>query len=264
MLRRAGVLAGLTIALALLFAREAPAHLHGLIPDRPAVPLREEAAFLLFFGHPFESEMADMARPERIRALLPGGSVLDLAPLLRAEKVKDPEGKEVNRFRVSFPTSERGDYLVALAAPEHFLGEGEGFVRDFVKVVLHVGAERGWDRPVGDPLEILPLTRPYGLRPPATFLARVALDGQPLEGAAVEVERYNASPPASLPESEFITRTARTAPGGLIATTLDAPGWWAITVSQRRGSRKRGEADSPLTLRATLWVYAGEPLAGGR
>ena len=135
--------AALAMAIALLFAREAPAHLHGLIPDRPAVSPREEATFLLFFGHPFESEMAEMARPEKIRALLPGGSVLDLAPLLRAEAWKDPGGKEVNRFRLSFQPAERGDYLVALAAPAHFLGEGEGFVRDFVKVVLHVGAEIG-------------------------------------------------------------------------------------------------------------------------
>jgi nickel transport protein len=263
-LRSARLSPALLILLSFACPPKAAAHFHALIPDRPAVRPREPASILLFFGHPFESEMADMARPERIRALLPGGSVLDLAPLLRAEKTKDPAGKEVTRFRLSFETSERGDYLVALAAPAHFLGGDEGYVRDFAKVVVHVGGERGWDRPAGDPLEIMPLTRPYGLRPPEVFLARAVIEGKPLEGAEVEIERYNPKPPASLPETEFITRTARTGPGGLIAMTLDAPGWWAITVSQRHGTLRQGEKEGPLTLRATLWVYAGEPLSGER
>ncbi len=238
------------------------AHIVSLIPDRPAVRLHDRAAGTISFGHPFEHEIRDMAPPESLKVHAPGGSVIDLVPRLETEKVAGPEGKEAARYRFGFEPGERGDFLIALAARPRFVADEGVFLRDFVKVVVHVQGERGWDRAIGDPLEVVPLTRPYGLRPGAVFQARALLDGKPIEGEVCEIERYNAERPRSMPEDEFITRTVRTGPGGLIAATLDEPGWWSITVASRQRSARTAEGkEAPRTLRATFWVYVGEPLA---
>lgn len=243
-----------------LFPAAVLAHLHCLIPDRPALKAGERAGVFLFFGHPFEREFERMERPEALKLHAPGGAVTDLLPSLVPEKARGPDGKEVTAFRAEFEAGERGDYLIAFTSPLRFEGEEEGFTQDHGRATVHVQAQRGWERLVGHPLEVAPLTRPYGLPRGSTFLARALLDGQPLEGAAVEVERYNPAPPAKLPEGEFITRAARSGPGGLIACTLDEAGWWGVTVTRRHGARTRDGKEYPLTLRSTLWVYAGEPL----
>jgi cobalt/nickel transport protein len=242
------------------FSSEVRAHYHGLIPLRPSLPVREEAEVLLFFGHPFEHQLFELEPPERLQVISPSGEAADYGSRLLRAKEKDGEGKLVERCRIRFSPGERGDWLVALAARPRLLGPDEGAVQDFAKVVVHVQAERGWDRTVGSLLEVAPLSRPYGLRPGAVFLARALLEGRPAEGAAVEVERYNPAPPSALPEDPFITRTARSGPGGLVGSTLDEPGWWAITVSVPRGAVTLEGKERALTLRATLWVYVGEPL----
>jgi uncharacterized GH25 family protein len=114
---------------------------------------------------------------------------------------------------------------------------------------------------VGQLLEIVPLTRPYGIRPGWTFQAQAFLDGKPIEGATVEVERYNAKPGIKAGEDEFVTRSSRTAPGGVLTATLDEAAWWAVTVSVRHGTEVgEDKQERPVLLRSTLWVHVGEPL----
>ncbi len=252
--------------LALLGLSPSPlgAHFHLAIPDRPALGAGEKTVLRLFFGHPFEHELADMAPPEGLKLVPPDGAAEDVTGRVVEEKVKSGGPNEIRRYAIDFAPKERGDYIFSLHTRLEFAGEEYGFYRDFVKVVIHVQAEKGWDRAVGDPIEIVPLARPYGLRPGALFQARALLDGKPIEGASVEFERYNPRPPEKLPEGEFITSSARTGPGGLIAFTPDAVGWWSVSVSARRGALLRDGKEHPLTVRATFWFYCGEPLGAGR
>jgi cobalt/nickel transport protein len=236
------------------------AHLVNLLPDAPAARLHDKVAGVIFLGHPFEHELLDLEQPEWVKVHLPGGSVLDLSARLQREKVKGAGGQETPSFRFSFEAGERGDFVISAASRPRFEAEEEGFIKDYAKVVLHVQAQRGWERAVGTPLEVVPLTRPYGLRRGEVFLAKALFEGKPLEGEAAEVEHANPKPPAKLPEDEFITRAVRTGPGGLIAATLDEPGWWAITVSRKSGTLPREGTDLPVTLRSTFWVWVGEPL----
>jgi cobalt/nickel transport protein len=236
------------------------AHFVNLIPDAPAARLHDKVSGAIFLGHPFEHQLLEMEEPEWVKVHFPGGSVVDLSARIERVKAKDAVGPETPRFRFSFEASERGDFVISAAGRPRFEGEDEGFFKDFAKVVVHVQAQRGWERTVGTPLEVVPLTRPYGLRKGDVFLARALHEGKPLEGEAAEIEHANPRPPEKLPEDEFITRAARTGPGGLIAATLDETGWWAITVSKRSGTLPREGKDLPVTLRCTLWVWVGEPL----
>ena len=258
------MLGALSLMLLLALGATLPAHLVNLIPGRPAFRLRDRAAGLMFYGHPFEHEVLDLERPESLRALGPDGKAIDLAPSLASEKVRGAEGRQVTRWAWNFEPALRGDFIISGTCRPRPWGEENGMVKDFVKAVIHVQAERGWDRLTGDPLEIEPLTRPYGIRPGSVYLGRALYEGKPLEGVMVEIEHANPEAPAKLPEEPFITRTVKSGPGGLFASTLDEAGWWSFTVSKAGGTLSQGGKDVPLTLRTTFWVYAGEPLEAGR
>jgi cobalt/nickel transport protein len=174
---------------------------------------------------------------------------------------KAPEGPSRKEHRFQYTPRERGDHILTAEARPEVEERDRQIVKDHAKVVLHVLSQNGWDRAVGQPLEVVPLTRPYGLRAGSAFHARVLLRGKPLEGAQVEIEKMNPAPPGKdLPEDEFITRTARTAPDGTLITSLDAKGWWAILVKTKDGKETVNGTEYSVELRSTLWVYVGEPL----
>jgi uncharacterized GH25 family protein len=178
--------------------------------------------------------------------------------------------KGVTAYRLRFTPEQRGDYTLVLTTPPIWMEEDQEFLQDSVKVVLHVQAQNGWDRTAGPSretgLELVPLTRPYGLQPGTVFQAQ-ALAGAgkrptPLAGALVEVERYNRMPPRSLPPDEQITRTAKTDPNGVATCTLPEAGWWAITVQQRGQAQAEHDGKPfPVRRRATLWVYVEDKVA---
>jgi uncharacterized GH25 family protein len=81
---------------------------------------------------------------------------------------------------------------------------------------------------------------------------------QPAVGNTVEVERYNASTPKSLPPDEQITRVYKTDPNGVVTCTLTDAGWWAITAWTSEGTAKHDGKDVEVRRRSTLWVFVDE------
>jgi elongation factor P hydroxylase len=78
----------------------------------------------------------------------------------------------------------------------------------------------------------------------------------------VEVERYNPTPPRSLPPDEQRTRTAKTDPNGIVTCTLSEAGWWCVAGQQRRGTgEKRDGKEYPVRQRAIHWVFVDEKVA---
>ncbi|MCO5166382.1 MAG: DUF4198 domain-containing protein [Planctomycetes bacterium] len=224
----------------LLSAGSALAHFPILLPVTPWGRRGQALELVYVFGHPFEGDRAPAPRPTRFTVLPPTQPAVDLLPALG-------DAAEQAEWRARFTPDERGDHVVALTGPlqEH---EGKRF-QDFVKVVVHVpSVQRGWDRVVGDPLEVVPLTRPYGVPVGSTFRAEVLAGGAPLVHAAVEVEYRHEAPPDPLPPEPFITRVERTDRAGAFATTLDRAGWWILSVTR--------EADGGVQ-RASLWVHVG-------
>ncbi len=61
--------------------------------------------------------------------------------------------------------------------------EEQEFLEDSIKVVVHVQAQKGWDASAGDAIEIMPLTRPYGLQPGMVFQVQALWQQKPLAGA---------------------------------------------------------------------------------
>ena len=125
-------------------------------------------------------------------------------------------------------------------------------------------AAKGWDRPVGLEVELVPLTRPYGWPAGSVFQAQALFKGKPLKGAVVEIEKFNGSYVSKdkLPQDRFgeeneplITRVAKTDGQGVLTVTLESPGWWVIMVAKEDGKKTHEGKPYPVEKRGCLWVY---------
>ncbi len=244
----------------------ASAHYNMLLLSSPSVKKGETVTLTYQWGHPFEHQLFDAPAPKSLNVLAPDGTKTDLTK--RLEKMAAVSSKEKRTtFQLRFTPEQRGDYVFVLETPPIPHEDKKAGYEDTVTVILHVQAQKGWDqRPPRDPKEwpkhpdLVPLTRPYGLLPGTVFQAQALGDlrydpGQQkhiTEGVLVEIERYNPAPPKELPADEFITRTVKTAPSGVITCTLPEPGWWCLTITDEDFHR------------ATLWVYVDEKAKPGQ
>src|SRR5438552_5089577 len=156
-----------------LTATSVRAHYNMLLPERHSVKRGETVTLLHQWGHPFEHQLFDTAAPEKVYVLAPDGTTTDLTK--KMDKVTSvPAGaKQVTAYRLRFTAEQRGDYVFVLTCAPIWMEEDEVFFQDTVKVVLHVQAQKGWDAAAEIPLQLTPLTRPYGLQPGMVFQAAV-------------------------------------------------------------------------------------------
>lgn len=248
-----------TIAILLCIASNASAHFHILLPDKHSIKSGDEVTLTYMFGHSFEHQMFDAAAPASAKIHGPDGNVEDIKAKLKKIMIPGEGKKMVSAYQYAFKPEKRGDYTIVFVSPQT-MHEGEKIpFFDTSKVVVHVQTQNGWDAYTehypAQAVDLVPLTRPYGLRPGmlfrSTFLDREKSDmlPNPIGGAEVEIERYNATPPKMLPADEHITYTVRTDSQGVLASVLPDPGWWSITASK---------ATPKAIHRCTFWVYVDD------
>jgi cobalt/nickel transport protein len=260
-----------------LIVSTAQAHYNMLLPQAASVKKGEPVTLIYQWGHPFEHQLFDAPAPASLVVRDPGGKMSDLTKALEKVKAVATEGKAVIAYRLRFVPEQRGDYAFFLVTPPIWMEEDKEFFQDTVQVILHVQAQKGWDRKEGPAFKVMPLTRPYGLQPGMVFQAQVVTDHAepgsglehlapdvfPLRASLVEIERSNPRPPARLPPDEFITRTVRTDPNGVVTCTLLEPGWWCLTAHWLVGQRERDGKRYPLRKRSSLWVFVDPAPAAG-
>jgi cobalt/nickel transport protein len=262
---------GLALALASLCvsATAVHAHFNMLLPDKHSVKKGETVTFTYQWGHPFEHQLFDAPKPERVVVIAPDGKETDLTKTLEKATIPGSEGKKVVAYTFKLTPKERGDYVFMLTTPPIWMAEEEEFFKDTIKVVVHVQAQKGWDVVIGgDLFEIVPLTRPYGLQAGMVFQTQVGIEQKSAKGAyfntwsgvLVEIERYNARAPKKLPPDEHITRAAKTDRSGVATCTLTEPGWWCVTAlgNPRQEHKEREGKKHPVRERATFWVFVDE------
>jgi cobalt/nickel transport protein len=232
-----------------------------LLPAKASVQKGKKITFIYQWGHPYEHELFDAPMPESLIVLAPDGTKSDVLKTVKKTSVPTKDGKKVTAFQFDFTPEQRGDYVFELMPPPIWMEEEQEFFQDAVKVVLHVQVQKGWDASAGGAFELLPLTRPYGLVAGMAFTTQSRVSGKPMEGALVEIERYNPTPPKQLPPDEHITRAAKSDPNGVVTMTLTEPGWWAVTALRDGGRRERDGKMVPVRQRATLWVFVDDKAA---
>jgi cobalt/nickel transport protein len=236
------------------------AHYHMLLPQLASIKPDRTVAIDFQWGHPFEHQLFDARAPQSLFAIAPSGKKTDLTKQLKPRQL--PGGQQKRQtYRLRFTPNQRGDYVFVLNSVPVFMKAEKLFFEDTVKFVLHVEDQEGWDARAGQPLELVPLTRPYGLQPGLVFQAQVLAGGKPVKGTLVEIERYNATPPKKLPPDEQVTRTAKTDPNGVVTYALPEAGWWCLTAQRDGGTRKHQGKNYPVKQRSTFWVYVDERMA---
>lgn len=229
------------------------AHFQELIPS--ADILTEESGnqlmLELVFTHPMEGgPVMEMGEPVRFGVVGPAGE----SDLKASLKSVQREGKRT--YRADYRVKRPGDYLFYVEpAPYWEAAEGVMIVH-YTKVVVDAyGAEEGWDREIGLPVEIIPLARPYGLWSGNLFRGVVKRHGKPVPYAEVEVEWRNDGtfkPPAD----PFITQVIKADANGVFAYAMPREGWWgfaALVEGEEKLPNPQGEA-APVELGGLIWV----------
>jgi cobalt/nickel transport protein len=244
-----------TLTLLVASVASCQAHFNMLLPQAASVQRGDKVQITYQWGHPYEHQLFNAPPPQSLYALAPDGKKTDLTNALEKGSKAGADNKQVTVYHVAFAPDQRGDYVFVLNTAPIWMEEEQEFFQDSVKMILHVQVQKGWDASTGQPMELLPLTRPYGLQPNMVFQAQVLADMKPLAGTVIEIEQYHPAPPKRVPPDEHITRAAKTDPNGVVTATLLEPGWYALTAERDGGRRDHNGKNFPVRRRATLWVF---------
>ncbi|KAA6187049.1 DUF4198 domain-containing protein [Thiohalocapsa marina] len=233
----------------------AAAHFQELIPSTEIVDADSgrQIRLDLAFTHPMERGPAmPMAEPVAFGVLTPDGR-RDLRASLDAVEL---DGKTA--YRASFAVPGPGDYIF-FVEPAPYWEPAEGvMIVHYTKVIVDAyGAEAGWDRPVGLPVEIEPLTRPYGLWTGNLFTGIVRKGGEPVPHAEVEVEWRNdgsVTPPAA----PFVTQVLKADAQGQFSYAMPRAGWWGFAALIEGDTPMPNPDGEPVPVEqgALIWVRA--------
>ncbi len=260
-------------------AAHAPASAHFQLLYTPEAALSESAALplALVFSHPFDNGFTmDMGEPEAFYVIAQRGA--DFAPsetdlMEYLEPVVWSGGDNSGAAFVANPprrvTRSLGDYTFVLRPAPYYEAQEDKYIQQITKTVVNVGGIPGdWDQPIGLPVEIVPLDKPYANWVGGVFRAVVLADGEPVPHAEVEIEYLNHEPRIAerrfdptgrvrAPQQSFVTMSIRADSRGQVTIGLPKAGWWGICALDLDGDALQHDG-RPLSLDAVLWVKATE------
>lgn len=252
--RRLGLISLIAVAGCLFGTAAVWAHFLVLVPGNdvlgPGDPRHVEMD--IRFTHPMEQgPVMDMDRPQRF-GLTIGERTVDLLSTLQPQTV---DGARAYSAKVQF--SRPGDQVLFLEPAPYWEPAEHKMIVHYTKVIVnYMGDETGWDRPVGLPVEIVPLVRPYGLWTGNTFRGIVHKDGRPVPFATVEVEYLNDQGEVTPPNDAFVTQVVKADADGVFSYTMPKHGWWgfaALIDGDQPMTAPTGE-EVPVELGGLIWV----------
>ncbi len=235
-----------------LFTGIARAHFGMIIPSDDIVTKKDRKKITLDvkFIHPFEGTYMNMERPKGFGVFV-RGEKKDLLKNLRKKTVRGFTTWEAT-YRIKGP----GDMIFYVEPTPYYEPAEESFIIHYTKVVVNaLGLEEGWDAEVGLPVEIVPLTRPYGLWAGNVFQGVVKFNGRPVPYAEVEVEYYNKDGSIRPPADAYITQVIKADKNGVFTYAMPRAGWWgfAALVTAPYKLEKNGKK-YPVELGGVIWV----------
>ena len=231
----------------------AQAHFQELLPSTDIVTTEgnHTVALSAVLTHPMEhGPTMAMGTPVQFGVLALGKKV-DLRTTLISTNV---DGK--NAYQTFYKIAAPGDYVFFIEPARYYEPAEKKWLIHYTKVVVDFASGEGWDALVGLPLEIEPLTRPYGLWTGNIFRGVVRKDGQPLPGALIEIEWLNDGS-VKAPSDPFVTQVVKTDAAGTFSYALPKAGWWGFN-ALAEGEATSGPDGSPASteLGGTIWVKA--------
>lgn len=249
--RETAPMRSLAAALILMAPSPALAHFLEIIPSSD-MATGTEMMIDLTFTHPMErGPVMEMAEPDTV-GVFHDGIVTDLHDRLKAR-----EADGMRAWRFTYKPDKPGGYIY-FAVPQPYWEPGENkYIIHYSKVMVDYASGEDWDTLVGLPVEIQPLSRPYGLWTGNLFRGIALKDGHPLAGAVVEVEWRNDGS-IKPPSDAFITQVVKTDSAGVFAYALPHSGWWGFNVLTDAAApipSPEGKP-APVELGGTIWVHA--------
>jgi cobalt/nickel transport protein len=205
---------------------------------------------------------ADGARIQGSAYFAGGGKAAGVLAADHQQDLKDSlEAVEVDgkaAYKAAFQVPGPGDYVFFVEpAPYWEPAEGVMIVHYTKTIVDAYGAGEGWDRMVGLPVEIEPLTRPYGLWTGNLFTGVVRKGGEPVPFAEVEVEWRNDGS-VTAPAGPFVTQVLKADANGVFSYAIPRAGWWgfaALIEGDEPMPSPEGKS-VPVEQGALIWVRA--------
>ena len=248
----------LSILVTLFLATYSSAHYHILIPEKTTYQKDDTVILNFKFGHPFECELQDALKPEKVIIINPKGQSIDITSRfnLAKEKIAD---KEILYFKGDFKMEQRGDYIVIAKSQPVWMTTEKKYIQDTIKVVVHVQTQNNWDAEPRTEFELMPLSRPYGILP--GMVARFQINEQarkklgPPNGWMFEIEKWNPVPPKNLPPDELITFTTKAEDAGVVTFSAPESGWWGITTEGKETEIMKNNTTIIIKQRSTFWYF---------
>lgn len=198
-------------------------------------------------GHLYNPKWEEAPVPDSIKAYTFDGII---------ENLTDKAHKDGLTMKLDYPVYHAGDTWIVFHFPLEWSAHDMGWTETTVRTIIHLGLSKGWEEPLGIPLEIVPLTRPYGILPGDAFRVQLLHEGKPLSGAAIYAEKYFMPPlKTKHPSDVIITRTVHTDSIGTATVTLNSPGWWILFTAYEKGDLSKDDKEGPVLIQDALWVY---------
>ncbi|THH38201.1 DUF4198 domain-containing protein [Aliishimia ponticola] len=191
--------------------------------DRPGdVPVK------LIFWHPFENgHVMDLEMPQEFFAIHRGEKI-DLLGGLEPVRFRGAQN-EGAAFKGAVPVKRSGDYVLVTVPAPYYEEAEDIYIQQITKAFLNRNElPTDWMNPVGLPVEILPLVKPYNVIAGSTFTGQVVANGVPVAGAEIEIEYMAAEP--DMDTAAASTGTASPLPGGALVAISDANGYFTFGV----------------------------------
>jgi cobalt/nickel transport protein len=236
----------------LLLASTSNAHFAMLIATPPMVNDMGKNQVILnaSFWHPRLNQGMNMEKPAAF-GVWNQAQKQDLLAGLQAIKESG-----FQTWKTIYAINAPGDYIFYVS-PSPYWEEAENtFIVHHTKVIVSAyDLQEGWDQVLGLPMEIIPLTRPYGLYPGNVFSARVLFNGKPLPNCEVEVEYYDPRQ-QKIPATEALTtQVVKTNDQGYFQWSFPWPGWWGMAALAAGEPITYAGKTGDLEVGGVLWVY---------
>lgn len=236
-------------------------HFGVIIPSDEIVAGSEskEISLSVKFMHPMESVYLEMAKPKKFGVFHKGKSE-DLTGSLVSAKAQGPcEGGSCTYWTTKYTIKHPGDYIFFVEPEPYWEPAEDKYIVHYTKVWVNaLGMEEGWDANLNLPIEIIPLTRPYGLWTGNVFRGLVLVNGKPAPNLDVEVEYMNGSEGEKVapPADPYITQVVKTDANGVFTYAMPKAGWWGFAaLTEAPWKLKHDGQEKDVEIGGVVWVH---------
>lgn len=231
----------------------ADAHFGIVIPSHSMVMDKKDATlnFNIAFAHPFSRQGMAMQKPQEFFVFAHGRKT-SLETSLKSSIFFD-----MPAFTGSYMVKRPGTYQFAVVPEPYFESAEDCFIIHYAKTVIGAfGNEDGWEQPIGLPVEIVPLSRPFGNYTGNIFTGVALKNGKPLVNTPIEAEFLNEPASHAAPNAYFETQTVLTDANGVFNFGIPWPGWWGFAALTAGDTKLEHDGVSKdVELGGIIWLY---------